>query len=553
MSSAERIGGILKTAECFSGLTGESADVRLSGSMPDASKPGAYVSKHAHPASLLDPKSYRFCPALAQLVRHPYTQQHTPADGAFLFYVARPVSPGVGPGSESGSAGRVAVRGITRALKDIFAPSYSYKVPAPYVDPAAKQCMEHLRADAIRHDDAYTSLKDRYRIVIEQTEQYLQPGGLYDADPRQYDVTFGVPGLEVKRSAKPKKQKARKPKAPSSYASMIGVTRGTEVHTQMECYIDEGIDAFFKKYSAPHPMVDQIIKQLWIHGLTPLYSEFPVFHDVLFVGTNIDIVCKNRKNEMVLVELKTGCLDTMCKYWAPMGRPFVDVTDNRLWQAVLQIKFAALLLERKYGMPPVKTYVIVAENDVSITLDVDERIGWFRGKERENAFLQLFCDGVIKNNYVGAQSILHPRNSKALAAAAESGSSSGNDQPRTQKKRRSGESVASSAHAGALGDCVAGRFGATTRPQGAGHRPLTGVLDTALSTIKEDDSEKESGGSTWSESRSSSISQQSESGSTDSMSDADGLNTRIFTSLVSASSLPKEGLAWLQKKMVHVP
>jgi hypothetical protein len=105
---------------------------------------------------------------------------------------------------------------------------------------------------------------------------------------------------------------------------------------------------------------------------------------------------------MVFVELKTGDLNSMCGYYKKMETPFKDITDNRMWQAVLQVKLAALLVEKIYSLGHVRSVVIVVENDNGVTIDVDKRIRWF--DERETQFLSTFSNICIEKNFVGVAS-----------------------------------------------------------------------------------------------------------------------------------------------------
>lgn len=356
-----------------------------------------------NPEKFVDPKSKEYCEQFHRLKKHPLNKYISPVSSkerSILFRV-----------SNDDDKRMYVVRGITRPLKNIFFPAYSYTEKAPVMDMGTRQFVEMLKSNTALHDLSYDGLKNRFLTA--------ENGSSCDTD-NGYDIVYtdglgtkvGMDGKRVfagkgkgKGKGKDGRSRSRRrasKRRPMTYREMIGLKRGKEVHDQTEYYVKNGMEQLFHKYREPHPMLDQIIKQLWIHKLVPVQSEYPIFHPKLFIGTNVDMVCRDEKGRMVFVELKTGDLNSMCGYYKKMESPFKDITDNRMWQAVLQVKLAALLVEKIYSLGHVRSVVIVVENDNGITIDVDERIKWFN--ERESQFLSTFSNISIERNFVGTAS-----------------------------------------------------------------------------------------------------------------------------------------------------
>ena len=336
-----------------------------------------------------DSSSEYYCETLTRAIIHPNTQRISPSNNDRLLFYVNPRDTDVDRRIKT-------VRGITKPLKLLFAPRYDYQRNATNTDTGLLQHLEQLKSRTVEYESRYVTLQDRYIAVKTKHKNLTSVDKVVHLEGAVGAVTFGKP---VKPPKPPKPPKHGRKKSSGNYGNSQ-LQRGTDVHQQIEYYVNHGIGEFFRTYPRPHPMVNQIIKQLWMYSLTPLMCEFPVYHERLFIGTKIDMVCRNKRGNLVLVELKTGSIKAMCGYETYMEAPFTDVNDCRLWQAVLQVKLAALILELMYNVTPQACCVIVVENDTGITVDVDRFAGWFTPQCKP--FLDVFSRGVVRLGLTGA-------------------------------------------------------------------------------------------------------------------------------------------------------
>lgn len=151
-----------------------------------------------------------------------------------------------------------------------------------------------------------------------------------------------------------------------------GRVRGKIIHKEIEEYTNRKNSTLqeFKEYKEKiigdplHSVTYFTIYTLEKEGLIPIFSELRVGSAESKLGTAIDIVCTNEKNEVCLVEFKSGFAGVFETGDHQMERILFKngqvVTDCPANQAVIQLAVTAMLYEKTFTdlVKPTKFYVV---------------------------------------------------------------------------------------------------------------------------------------------------------------------------------------------------
>ena len=189
----------------------------------------------------------------------------------------------------------------------------------------------------------------------------------------------------------------------TEYAS--GLEGGTQVHSEIEIYCNEraewdrrveitieylkrkkiakevlrtgkpqhGAGSWFrgvlpnKPAAMLHPCSVVVVTELKKHHMEPVIGEWKIFSPGMY-ATKVDIICVNTlTRELVLVELKTGYVDTFRQWTAPMKGELKNLLSNSaLSQAILQVFIPKCTLEYEYGIRASAVVMRVTKNEAEI-------------------------------------------------------------------------------------------------------------------------------------------------------------------------------------------
>lgn len=101
-----------------------------------------------------------------------------------------------------------------------------------------------------------------------------------------------------------------------------------------------------------HLHTRRVVTGLHMLKLRPIASQLPVGHEILRVGTALDLLCIDIERHLVVVEIKSG-FDTYYERHTldRMRPPFQDKNDSPHNQHQLQLALSLLLFCRTYNLP----------------------------------------------------------------------------------------------------------------------------------------------------------------------------------------------------------
>jgi len=138
-------------------------------------------------------------------------------------------------------------------------------------------------------------------------------------------------------------------------AAHHGRNRGSAVHEQLACWVNEGEEACRRRcarmHSRVHPYVLTVVRGLKDKRvcMQPVWSEFIVFDASARLASAIDLVCLAPSGVgLVLCELKAGGANYFQKASGAMHGPLVHMNNSPLHQAMVQVLVYKCMLERRY-------------------------------------------------------------------------------------------------------------------------------------------------------------------------------------------------------------
>jgi len=185
-----------------------------------------------------------------------------------------------------------------------------------------------------------------YYFLDPVTKEYRVLSGLL---PRLHTVYWPESKIYRKLKRCPKKTGEKPKKKGGRFAGLIN---GTKVHQELRDFVVLDKKNFKKSHKSLHNYTSRLLKVIvermkW----QPFLPEYDIADETLGIGTSVDMMCVDRAGNLKLVEFKTGYKD----YWelvdGRMQHCLSRLTNTARNQATLQITTAALILNRKYGVP----------------------------------------------------------------------------------------------------------------------------------------------------------------------------------------------------------
>ena len=141
-----------------------------------------------------------------------------------------------------------------------------------------------------------------------------------------------------------------------------GQARGSKVHEELCAYargfhIDRS--EFKRKFPNPHRYTRKVMVALEKWGFTPYYGEMNIYDEYVGYATAIDMVCTDKKGDVVLVEIKTGYNGCFQQGTRRMDGPLGTFLSNApVNQALIQVLLMENTVREKYNIRSVSGVVI---------------------------------------------------------------------------------------------------------------------------------------------------------------------------------------------------
>ncbi len=198
------------------------------------------------------------------------------------------------------------------------------------------------------------------------------------ADKREISVRGLVPVLKKNFWSKyeyiPPKYKTRKTEIKNRFD---GLLRGDLVHRQIETYVNRGVSEIKKEEI--HPFTKKAIIAMREWKWKPIIAELPIYDPILKIATKIDLICLDKDDNIVLVEWKCGMDNYLCQGNTVMDGPLSKSFSNcPLNQALLQLLFTKMIVQKNYNIIPKKAYVVQIHSDGINPFSLPKRMETFQ-------------------------------------------------------------------------------------------------------------------------------------------------------------------------------
>ncbi len=143
-----------------------------------------------------------------------------------------------------------------------------------------------------------------------------------------------------------------------------GMMLGLQVHDQLKIFANSKSFEEFKKniykdYVDVDPYFMKALKWLKENNLKPLFSELPVCDIDTMIGTAVDMICENKKGELIAIEWKTGMDNCFSEHKnVRLNIPFFNLFDCPRDHAFLQLAMTCFFLRKEFKLPISKAYVV---------------------------------------------------------------------------------------------------------------------------------------------------------------------------------------------------
>lgn len=143
-----------------------------------------------------------------------------------------------------------------------------------------------------------------------------------------------------------------------------GIERGKLVHEQIETWVNYGPRVFRQRFGEPHIYTKKALIVLRQWGLKPIIAEMTLYDPGLDIATKADLICLDARNDIVLIEWKCGMDNYICRGTGPLTGPLCTrYSDSPLNQALVQLLFTKLIMEKGYAVRPRRAYVVQIHSD----------------------------------------------------------------------------------------------------------------------------------------------------------------------------------------------
>lgn len=157
----------------------------------------------------------------------------------------------------------------------------------------------------------------------------------------------------------------------------------------------------------------QICAAMHMHQLRPIASQLNVGHELLRVGTAVDLVCRDKHNTLVLVEIKCG-FDSYYYHHTEhnMEPPFQDQDDSPHNQHQIQLALTMVLFCRTRNIPMTNVRGIVMRS-MSAGVTIHHLAQWARSR-----VLDMQTAIASRNNRLNAAKLQDRKETGRAAPAA---------------------------------------------------------------------------------------------------------------------------------------
>lgn len=153
-----------------------------------------------------------------------------------------------------------------------------------------------------------------------------------------------------------------------------GLLKGKKVHEQMQ----QTVQMSWKDFSKRNPNIEPESYWLWAwimsRKLKVLAPEVPVGFSEIDVATAVDMVCENKKGEVVLVEWKTGMENTFTIDTGNMKGVMNGYGNSESNQAQLQAYVTKMMFEETFGIKVKESLVVNINPKDVVHFEVDKNL-----------------------------------------------------------------------------------------------------------------------------------------------------------------------------------
>ena len=144
-----------------------------------------------------------------------------------------------------------------------------------------------------------------------------------------------------------------------------GIIKGSEVHEEIQDFIELDKNAFTKKHPIIHEFTRRILLFISARGWIPFISEFKTFDEDLRIATSIDLVCLDvATGKLIFLEFKTGYEGYFDRYTGYMRGALNKLTNSPSNQAHIQLITSVLITMKSHriSVDEFEMYVIRVDN-----------------------------------------------------------------------------------------------------------------------------------------------------------------------------------------------
>lgn len=144
-----------------------------------------------------------------------------------------------------------------------------------------------------------------------------------------------------------------------------GIIKGSEVHEEIQDFIDLDKKSFLKKHPVIHDFTRRILLFISERNWIPFISEFMVFDEDIRVATSIDLVCLDiATGKVIFLEFKTGYEGYFDRFTGYMRKSLSKLTNSPFNQAHVQLITSVLITMKSHriSVDEFEMYVIRVDN-----------------------------------------------------------------------------------------------------------------------------------------------------------------------------------------------
>ncbi len=209
----------------------------------------------------------------------------------------------------------------------------------------------------------YTDLEDTYHCAkgLLPTLSYIYWPDFDVKEVTKKEKTYSRggkrKGMKTKKVFPSQKEKKR--------GRFYGIIKGSEVHTEIQDFIELDKNAFTKKHPVIHEFTRRILLFINKRGWIPFISEFKTFDEDLRIATSIDLVCLDIvTGKLIFLEFKTGYEGYFDRYTGYMRNSLNKLTNSPSNQAHIQLITSVLITMKSHriSVDEFEMYVIRVDN-----------------------------------------------------------------------------------------------------------------------------------------------------------------------------------------------